>query len=603
MSDSPQESRLLELVESYLDDDLTDGEARELRTLVKRDPVLRERFLTEVRWHIHLSDRLRTQGIPLSERVDAVLDAEGRAPHIADAVVASIAARSSRRNKISTRFLRRKRRAAAPWWIAAAASVLLAVGLLVVVPERSPAIATVLGDRGTIERGDTTLRLDERAQHLADGDVVAADGADLLLRFPDGTTVEISSGGRARIQSGVGSKAKRLELHRGGLLARVAKQKPGEPLVITTPQANATVLGTTFRVRIETSGTRLVVDEGRIAFARPSGGEVIEVPAGRSALAGIDGTLALIEPVKPVVLAKRTPWIPEPFSPTGGRPFADDSPYNQVIPAKPVLDAQSSPMVNRLASQPGKLALFRHALPLYDVDASTPLHPVTAVRRANRSSIPEAGLRIPVGAMPNTGTNRAMVLLDWSERRAWELYQLEWKGADLHLGSGAFVRFDGDGIPRPSSGYAGGSYLAGLLRVREIAQGRIPHALAFGTKFSRKGVWRHPAQQTDGKLTGEETIPVGARIQLDPTLDLDAIPGLTPGERTIAEALQIYGAYCVGASGEPFLFFCELAPDATDVNNPGAVYSANGLTGDAAPLSHIPWDRLRVLKQWDGAAE
>ncbi|HEX3134111.1 MAG TPA: hypothetical protein VHX44_11090 [Planctomycetota bacterium] len=104
-------------------------------------------------------------------------------------------------------------------------------------------------------------------------------------------------------------------------------------------------------------------------------------------------------------------------------------------------------------------------------------------------------------------------------------------------------------------------------------------------------------------MTGADTIPVGARIQLDPKVDLDAIPGLTSGERTIAEALQKYGAYCVGASGEPFLFFCELAPDATDVGNPGAIYSANGLTGDGAPLSHIPWDRLQVLKQWDGAAE
>lgn len=599
---TPQEARLLELVQAYLDDDLTDGEARELRALVKRDKTLRERFLTEVHWHIHLTDRLRTPGIPLSERVEAVLDADGRAPRVADAVAARIAARSSRRNKISTRFLRlNRRRTAMPWWMAAAAGLLLAVGLLLVVPERSPSVATVRGDRGMIERGDTTLRLDERAQNLADGDVVAADGADLLLRFPDGTTVELSSGGRARVQSGVSANAKRLDLQRGGLLARVTKQKPGEPLVITTPQAHATVLGTTFRVRIETSGTRLVVDEGRIAFARPAGGEVVEVPAGRSALAGVDGTLALIEPLKPVVVAKRTPWIPLPFSPTGGRPFADDSPYNQVIPAKPVLDAQSLAMTNRLASQPGTLALFRHALPLYDVDASTAIHPVTELRRANRSSLPASGLRIPVGAMPNTGNNRAMVLLDWAERRAWELYQVEWKGADLHIGSGNFVRFDGDGIPKPASGYAGGSYLAGLLRVREIAQGRIPHALAFGTKFARKGVWRHPAQQTDGKLTGEETIPVGARIQLDPTLDLDAIPGLTPGERTIAEALQIYGAYCVGASGEPFLFFCELAPDATAVDQPGAVYSANGLTGDGAPLSHIPWERLRVLKQWDGA--
>ena len=135
--------------------------------------------------------------------------------------------------------------------------------------------------------------------------------------------------------------------------------------------------------------------------------------------------------------------------------------------------------------------------------------------------------------------------------------------------------------------------------MREIERGFIPHALAFGSKHARRGTSRHPAQQTDGKLTGADTIPVGARIQLDPTLDLDAIVGLTPGERTIAEALQTYGAYCVGASGEPFLFFCERAPDA-GTSDPGAVYTTNGFRGDAASLPRIPWDRLRVLKQWDG---
>jgi hypothetical protein len=116
MTSNPQEARLLELVESYLDDDLTDGEARELRTLVKRDKALRERFLREARWHIHLTDCLRTPGIPLAERVDAVLDAEGRTPRVADAVAARIAARSSRRNKISTRFLRlHSKRSVTPW--------------------------------------------------------------------------------------------------------------------------------------------------------------------------------------------------------------------------------------------------------------------------------------------------------------------------------------------------------------------------------------------------------------------------------------------------------------------------------------------------------
>jgi hypothetical protein len=270
-----------------------------------------------------------------------------------------------------------------------------------------------------------------------------------------------------------------------------------------------------------------------------------------------------------------------------------------VIPPRPVLDAESRPMVTRLANERAALALIKHGLPVYDATATTPVRTVTVMRK-DCPSLADQEVRVPDGAVPNSGSNRSLVVLDWTARRAWELYRFEWIGDAIRVDSGGQVRFDGDGIPKPASGYAGGSYLAGLVRVREIERGLIPHALAFGTKYARRGTWRHPAQQTDGKLSGADTVPVGARIQLDPALDLNAIVGLTPGERTIAEALQTYGAYCVGASGEPFLFFCERAADATNDGDTGTVYTANGFEDDGATLPHIPWDRLRVLKQWDG---
>jgi hypothetical protein len=46
--------------------------------------------------------------------------------------------------------------------------------------------------------------------------------------------------------------------------------------------------------------------------------------------------------------------------------------------------------------------------------------------------------------------------------------------------------------------------------------------------------------------------------------------------------------------------FFELAPDARDMEHPGAVYSARGLTEDTPELKHIPWAALRVMKRWDG---
>ncbi len=596
-------ARLPELTEAYLDDDLTDGESRELRALVTGDADLRGRFLTEVRWHIRLGDRLRAPGIPLVERIEARLDADGHGPRVADAVAARIASRSFRRNRTAARLRRRRRSSLAPWWMAAAAGLLLAVSLLAGLPGGAPRLALVRGS-GTVERSGTTLVVGAQPQALADGDVLVADGAGLEVLYGDGTEVELSGDGRLTVDSGAGHAAKRLALARGALSARVAKQPVGEPLRIATPQAEATILGTTFRIRIEEGGTRLAVEEGRIAFARRAGGAGIEVAAGRAAFAGRDGTLALVEPAQAPLVKHSGPgaWIPEPFGPTGGRPFSDASPYNRPIPGQALLDADSPAIVARLATLPLTAALFANALPVYDADASTPLRPVTVLKNAERSALTGTSIRIPADARPNSGGNHSLVVLDWEAGRAFELYHFAWDGDGIRVDGGGYVPFAGDGVPNPPSGYAGGSYLAGLIRAREIAAGRIPHALAFGCSSARKGAWRHPAQQTDGRSTGADAIPVGARIQLDPRLDLDAIAGLTPGERTIAEALQTYGAYCVGASAEPFVLFCELAPDATGARQPGAAYAAAGLAADQAPLGRIPLASLRVLATWDGGA-
>jgi hypothetical protein len=55
-----------------------------------------------------------------------------------------------------------------------------------------------------------------------------------------------------------------------------------------------------------------------------------------------------------------------------------------------------------------------------------------------------------------------------------------------------------------------------------------------------------PACWTDGGTP--DGFPEGATLQLDPDLDLDTI-NLTPAGRTIAAALQQYGAVCVDGCG------------------------------------------------------
>ena len=86
--------------------------------------------------------------------------------------------------------------------------------------------------------------------------------------------------------------------------------------------------------------------------------------------------------------------------------------------------------------------------------------------------------------------------------------------------------------------------------------GNIPHALFFSTDIARPAQFRYPAVKTDGWSNASVTIPEGSGVQLDPNINLDAIPGITPGELAVGKALQVFGAYCGdnGGSRMGFLF-------------------------------------------------
>ena len=104
---------------------------------------------------------------------------------------------------------------------------------------------------------------------------------------------------------------------------------------------------------------------------------------------------------------------------------------------------------------------------------------------------------------------------------------------------------------------------------------------------------RQDRRQQHGRACANP-IPEGARIQLDPTVDVESLDA-TPAVKMIAKALQTYGAYCGDNGGARIAFLFEYAPDTT-------TYADNGLTGSYASLENIPFDKLRVLANWDGKA-
>lgn len=134
-----------------------------------------------------------------------------------------------------------------------------------------------------------------------------------------------------------------------------------------------------------------------------------------------------------------------------------------------------------------------------------------------------------------------------------------------------------------------------MVRLDEIQRGVIDHALALQSDNVCARVFRAPAIKTDGDSDRPDCVPEGARLRLDPTIDLDLLD-LPPAQRAIARAFQVYGGYVVDMGGAPLSISFELAPDA-DGMYPGAVYRDAGLRWDYDGLGRIPWDGLQLLEE------
>ena len=129
----------------------------------------------------------------------------------------------------------------------------------------------------------------------------------------------------------------------------------------------------------------------------------------------------------------------------------------------------------------------------------------------------------------------------------------------------------------------------------------IEHALVVQSDTVCAGVFRAPAIKTDGDSTRTDCLPEGARLQLDPSIDVSKITGITPAERAVARALQRYGAYVIDRGGAPL----ERAPSkrapTPRASSPGSAYVAAGLSWDYHGMPRIPMaTALRVLKTWQG---
>lgn len=286
---------------------------------------------------------------------------------------------------------------------------------------------------------------------------------------------------------------------------------------------------------------------------------------------------------------------PPPRIEPEARPFASDSAWNLPIPDHPVLDPHSAAIAGHLASQDRGFAnLYAYGTPVFEADASTPRHRVRCTASWGACGLEDQPVPIPADAAPSPGSDGSMVVIDMSTRTVYDFWQARRIPGGWETSWGTANPLDGHGNDNSGATGAGISTLAGLVRTSEVRTGRIDHALVFSTDNACTTRYRYPATQTDGQSSAPDCIPEGARIQLDPSIDIDAIPGITPAEWAVAKALQTYGAYCRDNGGAPMAFAFE-NPLATHDPHPEA-----GLRWDYYGMPHIPWKKLRVLSTWNG---
>ena len=296
-----------------------------------------------------------------------------------------------------------------------------------------------------------------------------------------------------------------------------------------------------------------------------------------------------------------------------GKPYFDLANWLWTpIPDNPAIESNSSAIVANLASAAGGA---QRVAQLYDfgvrivgasqINGATPSYSIVANNAPAWGANPfPVAVRIPMGTTVPPGSDGGLVVVDPISKVVTALWQAAYNsGTNTWSCSwGAQVSLTGDGIETGggSSTATNLSRLAAVVTADEIARGEIKHALVFSTESAKTTGFKFPAQKTDGDNASGSAAPIeeGTRVQLDPTIDVDAIPNITAAEKVIAKALQTYGAYCGDKGGSRMGFSFEHVGGTT----PGQVYVDKGLAWDYFDLSHIPWASMRTLQAWDGSA-
>ncbi|HWN96699.1 MAG TPA: FecR family protein [Methylomirabilota bacterium] len=255
-----------DLFDRHLRGELNEDESAELKHLLLHDAAAGRAFVE----HVH--------EVNLMVRVGSQLQSASPAQNVVPlAVPLASSGKSFRR-----------------WWQAAAlAACLLGLAIIGLTLNRSPSRPTA----PTVYVSGNGMQV-TRDGALMDGDMIEVRPDDLIATSTNEIAVIAYENESTRLELFPGtvvlcgdvSAGKRFELRRGGLQARVAPQAPGQSMLITTPHAQATVIGTEFVVRADERATKLDVFQGKVELACRSNAKKVTVSAGYWASSTSSGT-------------------------------------------------------------------------------------------------------------------------------------------------------------------------------------------------------------------------------------------------------------------------------------------------------------------------